>query len=129
MTLNALRPYNDVCLMEGTTSVATTPVNVTMVAPCSGYIQRVVGAVGGTTSGTITTTVVVNGGSDICGGNFTIAAGTGARAGVIYELALIGAGVTGGVAVNEGDCIVFSPTGGTGNTIQGGFCCVIRSQT
>jgi hypothetical protein len=79
----------------------------------------------GTTTGTITVAVAVNGGSDICGGGLTIAAGTGARAGSVMEFA--GVGSASGVYVAEGDCITFTASGGTGATIQGGFSLVIRA--
>ena len=46
--------------------------------------------------------------------------------GVVQELALCGAGTTSGVHVNEGDNIVFTPSGGTGSSIGGAFTVVIR---
>jgi hypothetical protein len=126
MALPVNYPNSEVCLAEGTTSIATTPIAATVVSPVSGYIKRVCMAAGGTFTGTVTTTVVVNGGSDICGGTFTLAAQTGAVAGVSQDLNLVGAGTTSGVHVNPGDVIVFTPSGGTGSTIQGAFALVIR---
>ncbi|OAF05459.1 hypothetical protein AYJ54_00710 [Bradyrhizobium centrolobii] len=84
-------------------------------------------AAGGTTTGTTTVTVTINGGSDIAGGALTIAAGTGARAGSVVEFA--GVGASSGVFVNEGDCITFTASGGTGASIPGAFALVIRSMT
>lgn len=126
MALPVNRPFDEVCLAEGTTSIATTPVIVAMVAPVAGYIQRVAMAAGATFTGTITATVSVNGGADIMGGAFTLPAQTGAVAGVVKELALVGAGATSGVHVNEGDVIIITPSGGTNATVPGAFSLVIR---
>lgn len=126
MALQPPRPYNECYLCEGTTSIATTPVIVTITAPVAGYVERIAVSAGGTFTGTITTTVKINGGADICGGNFTLAAQTGSVNGAVFELALVGAGTTSGVYVNEGDNIVLTPSGGTGATIQGGYTVVIR---
>jgi hypothetical protein len=87
----------------------------------------VIAAAGGTTTGTVTVTVAINGGSDIAGGALTIAAGTGSRAGSVVEFA--GVGSSSGVFVNEGDCIIFTPSGGTGASIPGAFALVVRSIT
>ena len=121
MSLPTPRPFNELALTEGTTSIATSPVAAYMIAPRAGTIERLMAAAGGTTTGTIAVAVTVNGGSDITGGNLTIAAGTGARAASIYE-----PGVLDGAAVNEGDLITFTPSGGTGASIPGAFVAVIR---
>lgn len=126
MTVPVNRPNSEVALAEGTTSIATTPVAANFVAPVAGYIKRVTMAATGTFTGTITSTVAINGGSDITGGNFQLPAQTGAVAGVTYEMNLVGAGATSGVHVNEGDVIVITPSGGTGTTIGGAFTIVIR---
>lgn len=111
---------------EGTTSIATTPIAAQAIAPCSGYVQRVMAAASGTFTGTVNVTVTINGGSDIAGGNLNLAAQTGAVKGTVLELALPGAGTTSGVFVNEGDVIVFTPSGGTGASIGGAFALVLR---
>lgn len=126
MALPIKRPDNEVAVCESTTSIAATPVAASAVAPVKGYVQRVMAAAGGTTTGTITVAVSINGGSDICNSLLTIAAGTGARAGTVLELPLQGAGATSGVYVNEGDQITFTPSGGTGSSITGSFALVIR---
>lgn len=126
MAIPVNRPNNEVVLNESTTSIATTPVAVTAVAAAKGWVQRVGAAAGGTTTGTITVAVTINGGSDIANSTLTIAAGSSARAGTVVELPLVGAGATSGVYVNEGDCITFTPSGGTGATIPGAFFLVIR---
>jgi hypothetical protein len=117
----------EVVVHANTTSIAATPVAAGAVVTASGYVQRVFAAAGGTTSGTITVTVIINGGSDIANGLLTIAAGTGARNNPAYELALVGAGATSGVFVSEGDFVTFTPSGGTGSSIPGAFGLVIRS--
>jgi hypothetical protein len=117
------RPLNEVYLSESTTSVATTPVAVTAVAPVAGYIERIAAAAAGTTTGTINVAVSVNGGADIMAGQLNIPAGTGARNGAVAELSLLG---NSAVHVNEGDCITFTPSGGTGAAIGGAFVAVIR---
>ncbi len=121
MTLPTPRPFQEETLCESTTSIATTPVAASAIVPRAGVIERVMAAAGGTTTGTIAVSVAVNGGSDITGGNLTIAAGTGARAASVYEL-----GMLDGVAVNEGDLITFTPSGGTGSSIPGAFAVVLR---
>lgn len=127
MPLQNPRPLNEAHICESTTSIAATPVAAGAIAPAAGYIQRGMAAAGGTTTGTITVAVAINGGSDIFGGALTVAAGTNARAGTVVELALQGAGATSGVYVNEGDFISFTPSGGTGSTIPGSFGLVIRT--
>jgi hypothetical protein len=127
MPLVKPRPLNEVPLATNTASIATTPVAATTIATESGFAQRVMAAAGGTTTGTTTVTVTINGGADIAAGGLTIAAGTGARAGTVVEFA--GVGASSGVFVNEGDCITFTPSGGTGASIPGAFALVLRSIT
>ena len=126
MTLYVNRPNGEVHLCESTTSIATTPVAVTAIAPVSGLVVRCHAGAAGTTTGTITVAVAINGGSDICNSGLSVAAGMGARVGTSYELSPVGAGSTSGVTVNEGDVITFTPSGGTGASIGGAFSMVIR---
>jgi hypothetical protein len=121
MSLPNPRPFQEEPLCESTTSIATTPVAACMIAPRAGQVERVMAAAGGTTTGTIAVTVTINGGSDITGGNLTIAAGRGPRPASIYE-----PGALDGAAVNEGDLITFTPAGGTGAGIPGAFAAIIR---
>lgn len=119
------RPKNEKSVGCSTTSIATTPLASSIIAPTSGYICRLCAAAGGTTTGTITVAVAVNGGSDITASALTIAAGSNARAGSVLELPV---GIsTACVPVYEGDCIVFTPSGGTGASIPGAFSCTIRT--
>jgi hypothetical protein len=129
MTLNAPRPLNDVAVTATTASIGASPVAAAAIAPVSGYVERVGASAGGTTTGTITVAVAINNGSDIANSTLTIAAGSNARAGSVVELALVGTGTTSGVYINEGDCITFTPSGGGGASISGGFFAVIRSQS
>ena len=128
MALPVPRPVmNEYTLIESTTSIATTPVAASAIAPVAGYVHRVMAGATGTTTGTITVAVSINGGSDIANSTLTIAAATGARAGTVVELPLVGAGTTSGVYINEGDVVTFTPSGGTGASIGGAFALVIRA--
>lgn len=123
MSLSPKIPFSDVFLSEGTTSIGATPVAAVVIAPVAGILRKVYAGAGGTTTGTIAVAVSINGGSDVTGGNLTIAAGTGSRAGSNIELPKLGASV---VAVNEGDMISFTPASGGGASIPGAFVAVIR---
>jgi hypothetical protein len=115
---------DEVSLAEGTTSIASSPVAAQLVSPVAGWVQRVFASCSGTTTGTISVSVSINGGSDITGGNLTIPAGTGSRNNAVYEL--VGTASSSSVFVNEGDNIVFTPSGGTGASVGGAFTIVIR---
>jgi hypothetical protein len=117
-------PMGDVFLAEGTTSIATSPVVASIVSPVSGILRKVFAASNGTTTGTITVAVAVNGGSDVTGGQLKIAAGAGGNNPGL-DLPKVGAST---VMVNEGDVISFTPSGGTGASIPGAFTAVIRPQ-
>jgi hypothetical protein len=112
-------------LTEGTTSIASTPVNIEFVAPVRGLIVRGFANAFGTTTGTITVAVTVNGGSDIFNSTLTIPAGSGSANNPGVELARVGAGSTTGVMVNEGDSILATPSGGSGSNIGGAVTLVI----
>lgn len=127
MPLPVSRAFNDVPIDGQTTSMATTPVAASAISPVSGILQRVGANAVGTTTGTIAVAVSVNGGADVTGGGLTIAAGSGARNNPSYELAMIGAGTTSGVYINEGDTITWTPSGGTGASIPGSFFAIIRA--
>jgi hypothetical protein len=107
-----------------TTSIGATPVASTLIAPKSGYVQRVMASAAGTTTGTIAVAVSINNGADITGGALTIAAGSNSRAGSVLEFATVGA--SSGVFISEGDSVVFTPSGGGGASIQGAFGLVTR---
>ncbi len=128
MALVPNRPNNsEVVIAESTTSIATSPIAAYAVVPTAGYVQRCFAAAGGTTTGTITVAIAVNGGSDICNSALTIAAGSGARNNPVLELPLVGTAAGDTVFVNEGDFISFTPSGGTGSSIGGAFALVIRA--
>lgn len=124
MALPAIHPIlEEVFLVEGTTSIATTPVPAAIVAPLNGILGAVLASAAGTTTGTIAVAVSVNGGADVTGGGLTIAAGTGARNNPAFGLPKVGANA---IIVSEGDVITFTPSGGTGASIPGAFAALIR---
>lgn len=125
MALATPRPNDEVYLVESTTSIGSSPIAAYVVSPVYGTIKRVTAAAGGTTGGTITVAVAINGGSDFCNSALTIAAGNNARNGSFYELTEVGGGTTSGVTISEGDFVSFTPSGGSGSTIPGAFCLVI----
>ncbi len=125
MTLFSHRLRKDVKVNASTSSIGTTPVAGVAVAPTAGYIQRVFAAAGGTTTGTVTVSVSINGGSDITNSLLTIAPGSGARNNPPLEFAYTAAPNL----VAEGDLITFTPSSGTGASITGAFGCVIRTGT
>ena len=62
MPINPPRPYNDVPVSAGTASIGASPAAAAAIAPASGYVECVMAAAGGTTTGTITVAVAINGG-------------------------------------------------------------------
>jgi hypothetical protein len=122
------RVQNEYSLTEGTTSIATSPVAAQVAVPARGVITRCFANATGTTTGTITVAVSVNGGADICNGKLQIAAGSGNSNVAGVELNQVGAGATSGVTVNEGDVVTFTPSGGTGANIGGSFTLAVRKQ-
>lgn len=123
------RPASEVELNAQTTSIATTPVAGQCIVTNAGYINRVFVAAAGSTSGTITCAVSVNNSADICNGLLLLAPGSNARQGASFEFQN-GVGVGGStspVFVNEGDCVTFSCSGGTGSSIGGAFGLVVRA--
>ena len=121
MSLPLNRPNTRIYLAESTTSMASTPVAMIFTIPVSGYLRDVIGATVGTTTGTITLAVTQNGGSDLTSGGLTIAAGSGYVPST-YTFPLTGANA---VAVNSGDVITVTPSGGTGSSIGGAVTLVI----
>ena len=123
MSVPTKRPFNESHIHVQSSSIATTPVDALVIATVTGYVQRGFAGSGGTTTGTITVAVEINGGSDIFGGALTIAAGAGNANNPAVELPLTGSNVA---FVTEGDVIKFVPSGGTGSSIPGAFGLVIR---
>jgi hypothetical protein len=124
MSVPSPRPVKDEAIGCNTTSIGATPVAACTIAPKSGYVQRVMAAAAGTTTGTIAVAVSINNGADITGGALTIAAGSNSRAGSVQEFP--GVGTTSGIPIIEGDSVVFTPSGGGGASIPGSFGLVIR---
>jgi hypothetical protein len=121
--------WNESRLTCSTLSIAAIPVAASTVAANSGWLTRLTAACGGTTTGSpIAISVSINGGSDITGGAFTLATGTGPRNGSVFEFQVgVGVGSNASPYVNEGDIITFTPSGGTGSNIPGAFGAVIRA--
>jgi hypothetical protein len=118
--------WSEVEFMCSSTSIATAPVPACLVLSNSGWVQRMLAAPGGTTTGSpITVTVSINNGADIANGALTIPTGSNARNGTVVELP-VGIG-TSAVFCQEGDCVVFTPSGGTGASVPGSFGLVLRS--
>lgn len=119
-------PFGDVYLSESTTSIATTPVAATMIAPCSGILRKVWAGANGATTGTTAVKVTISGNAsaDVAAGALNVPAGAGGNNQGV-ELAKVGINL---VSVNEGDLITFTPSGGTGATIPGAFTAAIRPQ-
>ncbi len=128
MALTPMRPnQGEYALSATTTNLCATPVTAFVVIPTAGYVSRVGVAPDGTTTSTITTTVKVNGGSDIANGALTLAAASNARNGTVVELPLVGTAAGDTVFVNEGDIVEFASTGGTVNATGGAYFIAIRS--
>ena len=124
MSLPSHNPFSDCVLCEGTTSIAASPVAMIFAAPCDGYVVLGSAVSNGTTTGTITVAVKINGSAtDIFGGTLTIPAGTGPVNNGFVALPLTGASA---VPVAKGDAIVATPSGGTGASIAGAVSLVIR---
>lgn len=122
------RPFSDAILAESTTSIATTPVAASMVAPCNGFMHKVYAASNGTFTGTITVKVTISSSTstDVTSGTLTIAAGSGVQSVSVEIPKTVMANGLSMVPVNEGDLITFTPSGGTGASIPGAFTAVIR---
>jgi hypothetical protein len=122
MSLPNVRPVNEWGIDTYCASIASSPAAVSVVAPVKGKIARTFAVANGTTTGTIAIAVTTpQSASDIGTGALSIAAGAG---GVSAEDFPTNAG--GNALVNEGDVITFTPSGGTGSSISGYFCAVIR---
>lgn len=118
------RPFHEVDLQANTASIGASPVAGQCVVTNAGYLARVMAAAAGTTTGTITVQVSLNNGSDLTSNALLLTAGSNARAGSVLEFPV---GVsTSSVFCNEGDILVFTPSGGGGASIPGTFGAVIR---
>jgi hypothetical protein len=118
-TRHTLKDYNLHCF---TTSIATSPVAAQVVVPFSGRIMKTFGVSNGTTTGTTAVAVAINGGTAISSAALSIAAG---NAGVEVEAVPVTSDWN-ACQVKDGDVISFTPSGGTGASIGGSFCALIR---
>jgi hypothetical protein len=120
-------PMDELSLDGTTTSIATSPVSVNFVSPTSGWLARGYVNAFGVTTGTITCAVKINGGADVFNGGLTLPAGNGTLNNPGVDIPLVGAGVTSGIYVSEGDAIACSFSGGTGASIPGAVSLMIRN--
>jgi hypothetical protein len=127
MTIRRNFPFDEVSLDGTTTSIATTPVSINFVSPISGWLCRGYVNAFGTTTGTVTCAVKINGGAtDVFNGGLTLPAGSGTANNPGVDIPLVGAGTTSGVYVSEGDAVVCSFSGGTGASIPGAVSLMLR---
>jgi hypothetical protein len=129
MALHGIRPWTrEIPVDAQSTSLTTNPVAAAAIAPVSGYIVRCGAGITGANASIVTVAVAINGGTDICGGNLTIASSTStaARNNPLFEIPEIGAGTTSGVKIEEGDVITFTPSGSTSAAAAGAFVAVIH---
>ena len=122
MALPVVRSLKDSTLNCFTPSLATSPVAAQMVVPFSGRIIKTQGVSYGTTTGTTTVSVAINGGTAISSAALSIAAG---GAGVEVESTITTSDYNAS-QVKDGDVISFTPSGGTGSSIGGTFHALIR---
>jgi hypothetical protein len=118
MTLPTNRPFNESAAYARTTSIGASPAPASTVATKKGFIERAFAFSEGASTGTIAVAIAINGGTSIGSISFT----GGANA--IGALELGSPSAT--LAVNEGDLITFTPSGGGGATIPGHFYAIIR---
>jgi hypothetical protein len=122
MTLPNVRPVNEWTVSCHCPSIGASPAAVSAVAPVKGKIVRTFAVSNGTTTGTIAIAVTTTGSAtDIGAGGLSIPAGAGA-----LPVEDFPANAANNAAVNEGDVITFTPSGGGGASITGSFHAVIR---
>jgi hypothetical protein len=122
MALPVSHSLKDKFLNCFTTSIASSPVAAQMVVPFSGRIVKTYGVSYGTTTGTTSVSVAINGGTAIGSAALSIAAGGG---GVETE-ATVTTGDYNASQVRDGDILSFTPSGGTGSSIAGTFTALVR---
>jgi hypothetical protein len=118
MTIPFRRALNEYELCCQTASIGTTPVAASVVVPAKGRLKRTYAVTGGVTTGTTSIAVKINGGAET-GTPLAVPAGSGGVS--ASDNTKFGVG-----AVNEGDVITFTPSGGTGASIPGFFVAVIQ---
>jgi hypothetical protein len=114
MALPVNRPLNDFPIYARTTSIGASPAACATIAPVKGLLERVATFFEGAATGTVTTTIAINGTSAA-----TVTATAGTATGSMQEISTP-------VAVNESDVVTFTPAGGTGATIAGHYYGIIR---
>lgn len=131
MALPVNHPLDEQTLCTSTNSIASTPLACAVRAPYRGRITSI-GAVahGGFTTNCSVAVVIITpvadgtapgAGTAVTGSPMTLAA-TNSAAGTSTSMTPTGANI-----VNEGDLIVFTPSGSTGTTIGGTFTATIQA--
>jgi hypothetical protein len=93
-----------------------------MVIPFSGRIVKTYGVSYGTTTGTTSVSVAINGGTAISSAALSIGAGGGS----VEVESTVTTSDYNASQVKDGDVISFTPSGGTGSSIAGTFTCLVR---
>ena len=130
MALPNLHPLYEVKIDSTTNSIASTPLACAVVAPMRGKVVKITAVSHGAFTTDCSVAVVIiaapaagaapGAGTAITGSPMTLTASNSA-AGTTTSLVPTGANL-----VNEGDIIVFTPSGSTGTTIGGTFCAFIQ---
>jgi hypothetical protein len=113
MALPLNRQFDELAVHARTSSIGATPVAGTTVATKKGRITRAFAFSEGASSGTIAVAISINGGAS--GGSFSFSGGSNARGSGEFS-----------IAVEEGDLIAFTPSGGAGAAIPGHFYAIVR---
>jgi hypothetical protein len=131
MALPVNHPLDEQTVFASTNSIATTPLACVAIAPFRGKIVKVGGAAHGafTTDCSVAVAIITavaggtapGSGTAITGSPMTLSA-TNSAAGTSNSFVPTGANF-----VNEGDLIVFTPSGSTGTTIGGTFYAAIQA--
>lgn len=125
MSLPTVRPtLREQTVSTYCSSIASSPVAVSVVAPFKGKIKRTFAVSNGVTTGTTAIAVTTTSqSSDIGAGGLSIAAGTGP-----IPVEDFPTNASGAALVSENDFITFTPSGGTGTNITGWFSATISEE-
>ena len=131
MAIYVNHPLDEQTLFASTQSIASTPLACTVVAPFRGKIVNISGVAHGafTTNCSIAVVIITapaagvdpGAGTAVTGSPFVLTASNSA-AGTTNSFVPTGAN-----NVNEGDVIMFTPSGSTGTTIGGTFAASIQA--
>jgi hypothetical protein len=130
MALATNHPLYEIKVDASTNSIASTPLACAVVSPLRGKIVKITAVSHGafTTDCSVAVAIIAapaagaapGAGTAVTGSPMTLTASNSA-AGTTTSMIPSGANI-----VNEGDIIVFTPSGSTGTTIGGTFCAFIQ---